>query len=1167
MGLLSFNTLFTQTNLSQVLNVYAAVEAIDPCENTLTLNDLSSFEAGMDILIIQMQGASIDLDNNSGFGNITDLGSAGLYEKNQIASLNGNTVVLSFQVQNTYDLAGNVQIVSFPKYEDAVVVDTVKGLPWNGSIGGIVALQVADSLRLEAPISANGIGFRGGISAITVNNNCNFATSANNYFYGTDNWRGASKGEGIARFTPGAENGRGPQGNGGGGGNDHNAGGGGGSNLTKAGQGGTNEEPSFFGCDGNFPGFGGREILSDSTRLFLGGGGGAGHENNDVGTDGGNGGGIIVLSVGTLINNDFLLEAKGETPEEGGGDGGGGGGGGGSILLLYDQASPIALTTSGGDGGSINNGNAGRCQGPGGAGSGGHVLTNGLLADPNVHASGGIAGLTFDSSECGDGNNGAEDGAAGVITPISTLIAADQAFGVPAVLEQPTALSLCEGSPLTIGVLTQGAQLTFQWQADQGAGFSPLQDDANFSGVNTDSLQIQTETLDVNGWQFQLQINSDCGASFSSDPILVTVLPAPIPSFGSMLDGQTVTFDNTSTEATTYNWDFGDGNNSAAENPVHNYAQTGTFTVTLTATNDCGTEQTTNTITIAGAPNAAFSANPETGCTPMTVNFSNDSSGEISSLAWRFPGGTPAFSTENDPSITYNNPGSFDVTLVVTNAAGVDSVVLTNYIQVGELPVADFNFTINELSVSLNNASTNADNIEWNVPALDQSSDQNEVSFTFPEAGTYLVQLTATNACGSIIKEESITIAGAPNAAFSANPENGCTPMTVNFSNDSSGEISSVAWLFPGGTPAFSAEKDPSITYNIPGSFDVTLIVTYANGVDSVRLADYIQVGEAPVADFNFSIDLLDLTLNNASSNADDIEWYIPALDQNSNMEEVTFTFPEAGTYVVQLTATNACGSITKEESITIGQAPNANFSLIPTGACEQASIIFTNQSTGSIENYNWEFPGGMPATSTAANPTVFYENAGLYTVKLTVSGPLGEAEIIREGAVEVLLRPNPNFSYIIDGLSVSFQNTSSDASRYNWAFGDGNSSNELNPTHVYSQPGLYDVSLNAQNQYCGLAASQAVFLKPNAVGDIENESLWLAYPNPFQDEIFLKHQGIKSLAETTFQVYSDIGQLLKSGQFQQQTTISTPGFSSGIYWIKLTTADKVSWQKVLKTE
>ena len=1007
MGLLCFNTLFTQTDLSQILNIYTAVDAIDPCANTLSLTDLNGFEEGMDILIIQMQGAAINLDNNSGFGHVTDLGSAGKYEKNQIASINGNTAVLAFQLLNTYDLAGKVQMVSFPKYDEAVVTDTVKGLPWNGTIGGIVAFQVTDNLRLEAPISANGIGFRGGISDITVNNNCNFGTSANNYFYGTDNWRGAAKGEGIARFTVDAENGRGPQANGGGGGNDHNAGGGGGSNLTKAGQGGTNEEPSFFGCDGNFPGFGGREILSDSTRLFLGGGGGAGHENNDVGTDGGNGGGIIVLSVGSLDNNNFLLEAKGETPLEGGGDGGGGGGGGGSILLLYDQASPIAVNTSGGDGGSINNGNADRCQGPGGGGSGGHVLTNGLLADPAVHASGGTAGLTFNSAECSDGTNGSEPGATGIVTPISTLLSADQSFGAPAILEQASALSLCAGSPLTIGVLTQGAQLTFQWLADQGTGFNPLQNDASFSGVNTDSLQVQAGAIDINGWVFQLQISSECDASFSSDPILVTVLPTPIPDFGTALDGQTVIFNNTSAQATTYHWDFGDGNMSTDENPVHTYGQMGTFTVTLIATNDCGSVEVSNTVTIAGAPNAAFSANPETGCTPMTVAFSNNSSGEISTILWRFPGGTPASSTDNNPNITYNTPGAFDVTLIVSNENGIDSVLLTDYIQVGELPLADFDFTIDELQ----------------------------------------------------------------------------------------------------------------------------------------------------------------LTLNNTSTNADEIEWYIPALDQSSNQNQTAFSFPTAGTYLVQLTATNSCGSVTKEETITIGQALNANFSFTPTGACEQASVVFTDQSTGSIEAYSWEFPGGNPATSTVANPIISYENAGIYTVKLTVSGPLGQAEMIKEGAVEVLLRPNPNFSFTIDGLRVSFQNTSSDASRYNWSFGDGNSSSELNPTHVYSEPGLYDVSLNAQNQYCGLAASQAVFLKPNALTAIEADDQWLAYPNPFQHELFLSYQGTKPLSETTFLLYNDLGQLLRRGAFQQQTSISTAAFSPGVYWLKLTTADRLWWRKVVKTD
>jgi len=1007
LGLLSLYSLSAQEDLSGIINSYAIVQDIDLCSNALTLDHVNGFEEGMNVIIYQAQGASIDLDNSSSFGTVTNLGQAGRYEKNQILSIAGSIVTLAFQVTQDFDPAGKVQLISFPSYEKAVVSDTLKGKPWDGAQGGIIALQVTDTLDLQAPIYANGIGFRGGLSIITASNNCSFVTSANNYSYDSNNWRGAPKGEGIAIITPGAENGRGPQANGGGGGNDHNAGGGGGSNLTKAGQGGTNEEPTFFGCDGNFPGFGGREIESDSTRLFLGGGGGAGHENNDVGTDGGNGGGIIILLVNHLIDNGFPIQADGQGVQQGGGDGAGGGGAGGTILLLYSTPTPLVAQALGGDGGSLDHGNADRCHGPGGGGSGGHILTNGLNIDVALQTTGGAAGIGFNSGACVDGNNGSEPGSLGQITAITTIAAGDQAFAEAAILTEATNLSLCEGENGFFGILSQGVQLEFQWQINRGNGFENLSNGLDFQGVNSDSLEVLAATSLQDDWLFQVLITNECGASLSSQNATLTVSPKPTASFTSNQNGSTFNFTNTSVNAATYSWDFGDGQLSSEISPSHTYDQSGDFEVVLTAFSDCDTVQTSVQVSIEGAPIASFTSDPSEGCTPLSVSFTNTSSGDVNSIAWLFPGGSPAFSTESAPVISYANPGSYDVTLIVSNAAGVDSI----------------------------------------------------------------------------------------------------------------------------------------------------------------RLADHIQLSQAPTADFDFSVDGLVVSFSDASTSADNIEWYIPALDTASTNSNFSINFPEAGTYDVQLTASNACGSVTTEESLTIGQAPNANFSFIPTGACEEAAIIFSDQSTGAVETYKWEFPGGTPATSTEANPIIFYENAGLYTVSLLVNGSLGQSEIVKEGAVEVLLRPSPNFDFIIDGLSVSFQNTSSDADRYTWSFGDGNTSSDITPTHVYTEPGLYDVSLNAQNRYCGLAISKAVFLKPNSTSSTSIDRDFLVFPNPFDHMLNFEYEGTIRPDGIRYEIFDDLGRLLERGSFDRIISLTRPQWTSGTYWIKFKVDNQTVWKKISKAQ
>lgn len=1005
LGLLCLSFLSAQENINGIINTYAAVQSLDACSNSLRVDDPSGFTADLDVIIYQAQGASIDLGNSSSFGTVTNLGQAGRYEKNRILSVNGNEITLAFQLSQNYDLAGKVQLITYPSFDKAVVSDTLRGAPWDGNKGGIIALQVTDTLQLQAPISASGIGFRGGISDITVSNNCGFTTNANNYAYASDNWRGAAKGEGLAIITQGSESGRGPQANGGGGGNDHNAGGGGGSNLTKAGQGGTNEEPSFFGCDGNFPGFGGRAINSDSTRLFFGGGGGAGHENNDVGTDGGNGGGIIMLEISHLISNGFLLEANGDSPTLGGGDGAGGGGGGGSILVLYETPAPLLAQALGGNGGSLDHRNADRCHGPGGGGSGGHILSNALNLDPATQTAGGTAGLGFNSGACADGNNSSEPGSLGLITAIQSLNTADQDFAAANIVTQAADLDLCEGEDGLLGIVAEGVDLVYRWQVDRGNGPEDLNNGPDFQGVDTDTLRLMSVSIAQNNLRFRVLITNACGANLTSQTADLTVSPSPVAAFTPSQNGTDFTFTNDSQNAISYAWDFGDGNMSTEESPLHTYDQPGNYTVTLTAFGICDTVQTSQVVTIAGAPTASFTSTPNEGCAPQVVNFTNTSAGEIGSIAWLFPGGSPAFSTEEDPAITYQDPGNFDVVLIVSNAAGIDSV----------------------------------------------------------------------------------------------------------------------------------------------------------------RLSNHIRVSQAPIAEFDFVVDGLTVTTSDASSFADQIEWYVPALDTMNASSNFSFSFPAAGTYDIQLTATNACGSVTIEESVTLGQVPNANFSFIPTGACEEGTILFSNESTGSVETYSWEFPGGTPATSTTASPSVFYENAGLYTVSLKVTGPLGESEIVKEGAVEVLLRPNPNFDFTIDGLSVSFQNTSSDADRFTWSFGDGTTSSEVNPTHVYAEEGLYDVSLNAQNRYCGLALSKAVFIKPNSTASTPDEQDLIAFPNPFREQLILKDLRKGSLRSIGYEIFDDLGRSLDRGIFQGTKLLERPQWDAGMYWLKFNLDNGPLWKKLTK--
>ena len=527
----SSTLLYSQENISGIINDYAVVTAIDYCENTLELNTVEGFLEDGSVILIQMTGASINSSNNASFGDITDLGNTGYYEKCQIQSINGNIITLQNPLLNLYDLDAAVQLVSMPNYENAVVTETLTAAPWNGQTGGVLALEVTGTLTLDANIDVSALGFEGGQGDITVANDCSFVTNANDYFYDTNNWRGALKGQGVADLIAGRETGRGAQSNGGGGGNDHNSGGGGGANLSDGGRGGENREPSFFGCDGNFPGEGGKALEQDTNRIYMGGGGGAGHENNNLIPNGGRGGGILILEANFINGNNRALLANGQTANSISGDGVGGGGAGGTILLVSNNGTGmLQLEAKGGDGGEANNGNEDRCMGPGGGGGGGRILNSpnaGLTLMTDV--SGGQAGRSINSSDngCPDGTNGAQAGQIGETENMAAIPQSTESNTPPTIISQDTELETCADEAVTLSVELEGFQLELQWQIDTGNGFMDLDENGPYSNTNGSALSISPATEDLAGNQYRLLISSECFEAINSSTINLDILPLP----------------------------------------------------------------------------------------------------------------------------------------------------------------------------------------------------------------------------------------------------------------------------------------------------------------------------------------------------------------------------------------------------------------------------------------------------------------------------------------------------------------------------------------------------------------------------------------------------------------------------------------------------------------
>jgi PKD repeat protein len=184
---------------------------------------------------------------------------------------------------------------------------------------------------------------------------------------------------------------------------------------------------------------------------------------------------------------------------------------------------------------------------------------------------------------------------------------------------------------------------------------------------------------------------TDVVNAFAVVGVTLSCPAAPVANFtGTPLSGAaplTVAFTDTSTNTpTSWAWTFGDGGASTVKNPSHVYSTQGTYTVSLTATNSSGSDSETKTnyitVTAPQAPVAAFTGSPTSVAVGGSVTFTDQSTNTPTSWAWTFEGGTPATSTVKNPVVTYSTAGTYDVTLIATNAQGSNTLTKTNYITV-----------------------------------------------------------------------------------------------------------------------------------------------------------------------------------------------------------------------------------------------------------------------------------------------------------------------------------------------------------------------------------------------------------------------------------------------------------------------------------------------------
>jgi PKD repeat protein len=414
-------------------------------------------------------------------------------------------------------------------------------------------------------------------------------------------------------------------------------------------------------------------------------------------------------------------------------------------------------------------------------------------------------------------------------------------------------------------------------------------------------------------------------------------------------------------------------------------------------------------------PIAAFNANITNGFAPLTVNFTDQSTGTPASWFWDFGDGFN--NTEQNVSHIYESAGNYTVNLTVSNENGTNStsaLITVSENPVTVLPVADFSSNVTSgtipLSVQFTDLSENATDWTWDFGDGTNSTEQNPMH-TYTSAGSYTVNLTVSNADGSDSEVKTgyikVTVPspGKPVAAFSASHSSGKTPLTVSFTDTSTGTPTKWKWSFGDGTT--SVQQNPKHKYSAAGEYTVALTVTNAKGSNTVTKTEYIKIISKPVANFTSSVTSGKAPLNvkfTDTSTGTASSWIWDFGDgSRSFVENPVHKYSKAGTYTVSLTVKNAAGSntVTKTKYIKIITKPVANFTSSVTSGKAPLNVKFTDTSTGTASGWIWDFGDG--SKSFVENPTHKYSKAGAYTVNLTVKNASGRNTVTKTDYIKVV--------------------------------------------------------------------------------------------------------------------------------------------------------------------
>ena len=588
----------------------------------------------------------------------------------------------------------------------------------------------------------------------------------------------------------------------------------------------------------------------------------------------------------------------------------------------------------------------------------------------------------------------------------------------------------------------------------------------------------------------------------------VTVNPMPTADFtvpALACNNFPIDIDQNSLDAVSAAWDFGNGDEENAIDPLYTYPEAGDYDIELIVVNQFGCLDTAFSQTeITYPPVAAFTMPEDSACAPFTVEFINNSDAPYASYSWML-GDSSVIFDQNDPDTT-PEPTLFDqgpaimvydVTLEVANLCGTSSMTQA----VSVLPMPQMSFILQDdtacspFTADILNTSTGLpEQISW-----DFGNGQTE-SGTITDFPTYVVDpdssaqmfvITAigSNQCGVDTATAPIFIY--PNtiqAFFTADVEIGCAPLDVTVT-DMSQETTEIQYDFGNGLVAFDSVS--TTTYEEAGTYIISQFATNGCSLDTA----YFEVEVLPQPEFTVTADqtsycegeLVSLVIE--SENSIGVEWVFGQGDTAAGTS-VTTVYDDSGVFDVIMVVTSIVNGCEAQDVLPVLINASPELDILPSFVigCTPLVVDFENNSMDA-DFWDWQF--GDNGTSGSPDPSHTFVNQTQDPVTFSVDVFASNAEGCEATeTISISVLPAPEVQ--IGGIAEQYcgvpamiypQNETEFALDYQWFLDGSLESTAFEPVVEINEDGTFDLMLTASNAYdCSASAVADVVVYYNPI-------------------------------------------------------------------------------------